>query len=730
MAGSAVWQQEKPLEQIDGGPLDVARGPASSTESNLQATITPAPATTQCPPCQILVSAGEGGMSRVFWWNSTLDLTLDTVSVVITQYNSTVITGITTVRGDINSLDPENITEVQDLKFSLVAQQYPGQPGIILVNDTKGLVEGGLSFPYPTSYLVAPGYDYYTQIASGFRDDDGCPAGQSLSGDSKCVCRLATVDLGRNLNLEDDEIFSKTAFRLNQTFYSTMTPDGQKFEYQLNNNIVDFNVALFSSWLASINPKPPQFESCYFPSVLVGPPALKVQVSALTATITTTVRGTDKYSWTTATPALTASHELPAATSMAATTRKNEPIVKPEPAPGMDPLGSTIASDAPKDPQTRTLASPPSEIVSSGSTYTLDPSSDYVVASKVLTEGDDDSKTDETPISIAEGDAIIVTGISNQFSPEQGLIPTPVVSMFGSIHTLDKSSNLVFEGQTMTPGGVLTVSGSVISVPIIADTVSGRSSAQTVTRTPVVSFLGSAYTMDESSNFVVEGQTITPGGVLTVSGSMVSVPTIASSQAQTLVQPPVVTFLGSTYTMDKLSMLVVEGQTVTPGGVLTVSGSVVSVPIIESSLAQTSMRTPVLSLFGSTFTMDMSSNFVLDGQTVQPGGAITVSGSAVSLPSGGLLFVVGGITKTLSQAIITAQDQDIPSTSGLVAEATGSPGEQIAGGSPTAGGTAGTSANSANTDGVSSKASASGFRPIFLVVFGLCASLGLVSTTT
>ncbi|KAL8644285.1 MAG: hypothetical protein Q9226_007843, partial [Calogaya cf. arnoldii] len=686
----------------------------SSTESNLQATITPAPATTQCPPCQILVSAGDGGISRVFWWNSTLDLTLDTVSVVITEYNSTAITGTTTVHGDIDSLDPENITEVQDLKFSLVQQQYPGQPGIILVNDTKGLVEGSLSFPYPTSYLVAPGYDYYTQIASGFRDDDGCPAGQSLSGDSKCVCRLATVDLGRNLNLEDDEIFSKTAFRLNQTFYSTMTPDGQpNFEYQLNNNIVDFDVALFSSWLASINPQPPQFESCYFPPVLVGPPALKVPVSALTATITTTVRGTDKYSWTTATPALTASHELPAATSVAATNRKNEPIDKPEPAPGMDPSGSTIASDAPKDPQLE---------------HWPGPSSDYVIASKVLTEGDDDSKTNGTPLSIADGDAIVFTGTSNQFSPEQGLIPTPVVSIFGSIHTLDKSSNLVFEGQTLTPGGALTVSGSVISVPIIADTVSGQILAQTVTQTPVVSFLGSTYTMDKSSNFVVEGQTITPGGALTVSGGVESLPVIESSPAETLVQPPVVTFLGLTYTMDKSSMLVVEGQTITPGGVLTVSGSVVSVPIIESSPAQTSMRTPVSSVFGSTFTMDMSSNFVLDGQTVKPGGAITVSGSAVSLPSGGSLFVVGGITKTLSQAIITAKDQDTPSTSGLVAEATGSPGEQIAGGSPTTGGTAGASANFADTDGVPSKASARGFQPILLVVFGL--SLGLVSTTT
>ncbi len=76
----------------------------------------PAPATTPCPPCQVLVSAGDGGMSRVFWFNSTLGLTLDTGSVVDTQFNSTAITRTTTVLGDVNTLDPRNITEVQDLR--------------------------------------------------------------------------------------------------------------------------------------------------------------------------------------------------------------------------------------------------------------------------------------------------------------------------------------------------------------------------------------------------------------------------------------------------------------------------------------------------------------------------------------------------------------------------------------------------------------------------------------
>ncbi|CAO1597850.1 MAG: hypothetical protein LQ349_004542 [Xanthoria aureola] len=375
-------------------------------------------------------------MSRVFWFNSTLGLTLNNVSVVVTQYNSTVITRTTTVLGDVNTLDPRNITEVQDLRFSFDSQQYPGQPGIILVNDTKGVVEGSLSFPYPTSYLVAPGYDYYTQIASGPRANDGCPAGRSLSGVSNCVCRLATVDL--IINDIDTKFFSKNATRLSQTFYATMSPDGQpNLEHQLSNNIVDFDVALFSSWLASISPRPPQFESCYFPAVFVGPPALKATVSALTATTTTTVTGTQHYSWTSATPALGASTVIPAETSKYEAVNMGKHTVTPEAAPSSEQLLAADRDESANDRSIRTFATLPPEILSGDSTYVLDSSSGYVMESKTNAHGKD-SQAFGVPISIAVGESIAIENPYSQPSPAQDLIKTPVLPFLGATYTMDR----------------------------------------------------------------------------------------------------------------------------------------------------------------------------------------------------------------------------------------------------------------------------------------------------
>ncbi|KAL8860245.1 MAG: hypothetical protein Q9178_003216 [Gyalolechia marmorata] len=620
----------------------------SGTETSLQATITPAPGT-QCPPCQIFASAGGSFLSRVYWYNSTLGLTLDTVSVIVTQYNDTAVTETSTVHGDFSTLNPHLITEARDLQYSLEVQQYPGQPYIIFINGTGGDVVLNPSIQSPDPYLAIAGYLSFSDATS----DPGCPAGQIRDDRSTCGCVMTSglaIDFGT-------ETASFTVVDLEETYYSILTPiSPNNLEDELGQNARDLDVALFSEWLLSVDPEKSAWTSCYFVSGFIGPPALKVPVSALTATITTNIRGTDRHSWTTAKPALTVSHEVPAKTSMATSERENEPSAAPQSTRGGDHLSGTRASDAVEGSQTRTLASPPSEIISGHSTYTLSPSSDYLIASKVLKEGED-PKTFEAPIPIPVGGAVVFSGASSQSSPEQALIATPILSVLGSTYTMDRSSNFIVQGQMITPGGAITVSSSVISVPLVAVTDSKSFSAQTVFRTPVMSILGSA------------------------------------------------------------------------------------------------------------FTMDMSSNFVLDGQTVRPGGAITVSGTAVSMPSGSSLFVVGGITQTLSQAIVTADDRYSEGTSSMsgstsksvldsgtlsaftisttlisdVAEETNtakgdmmtvaSPGAESASGNSTTSETAGTLAGPADADEVQSRASASKIRSILWVVFGVSVGLGLLPPT-
>lgn len=55
------------------------------------------------------------GPVRFYWYTSTLGLTLDTVSIIVTQYNNTAITKTTTIHGDVNSLDVNSITTAIDV---------------------------------------------------------------------------------------------------------------------------------------------------------------------------------------------------------------------------------------------------------------------------------------------------------------------------------------------------------------------------------------------------------------------------------------------------------------------------------------------------------------------------------------------------------------------------------------------------------------------------------------
>ena len=466
--------------------------------------------------------------------------------------------------------------------------------------------------------------------------------------------------------------------------------------------------------------------------MFVGPPALKVPVSALTATITTTVSGTERYDWTTPTPALTPSHELPAETSAAATIKEDDPNSNAQTAPDMDPFIGQSLSGASKDPETRTLASPPSEIVSGRSTYTLNPPSNNVVASKMRPGSDDDPEKVGTQMALPNEDDIVFSGASNHLPPKQSAIDMSIMPISGSTYTMDKSPNIIVEGQTITPGGLVTVSGSVISVPTIADS---EPTAFPINPTPIVSFHGSIYTADQSSNIVVEGQTVALGGAFTVSGNVISVPTMQPIQPpQNSISTPVMSFLGSTLTMDMSSNFVFGGETIKPGSAVTISGSILSVPHLNGpqgqSFSQQSVVTiPLLSFRSSTYIMDMSSTFILGGQTIAPGGAITISGTAISRPTGDSLVVVGGVTKTLSELVTTRDIQASPTV-----EAT----DIAAGASVTAGNpeepSSVTPTASAGADGLinpgdfESTASANAIRLLSVVMSGLCIGLGFTAS--
>ena len=254
-----------------------------------------------------------------------------------------------------------------------------------------------------------------------------------------------------------------------------------------------------------------------------------------------------------------------------------------------------------------------------------------------------------------------------------------ITPLAGVAVTINNPSAVEAAGATLTPGGpAITSDGTYFSLApsgnLIAGTVSnGGAPAEAPA---VLTFAGSTYTANAASQFIVAGQTLAPGAIISVSGTPISLASggtvaVVGTNTQTLKSAPVITpapavlsFAGSSYTADASSHFIINGQPLAQGAAITVSGTPISLPsggtiaVIGSStqaLRSAPEITPapaVLSFEGSSYTADGSSDFIIDGQTLVPGAAITVSGTPISLPSSGAIAIIGSSTQSLANAAI------------------------------------------------------------------------------
>ncbi|KAL8778641.1 MAG: hypothetical protein Q9213_007331 [Squamulea squamosa] len=604
-----------------------------------------------------IIFAIAAPLSRVYWWNSTVGITLDTVSVVVTQYNNTAITGQTTVFGDLSSVDVDTVSEILEIQ-SLVPnpQEYGNEQALLLLaNGTDGQHDETISIASPTPYIGIAGYQYFSQT----RSDPDCPVSQVRNEQGVCGCPMTTAT-GFYF---PTEVAMESYITLNQTYYSSFARDEHNDLLSDMKQInMDFETAPFSKWLDSISPSPPDRKSCYIIPAFFGPPAMKVPVSALTATVTTTVTGTQHYSWSSATPALGASTSIPAETSKVEQAKMGQPTATPVAIPidvasGLGPYSAATSGEAANSQSIRTLASPPSEIISGDLTYTLGSSSEYIIASSIVAQSRD-SKDLGSPVSLASGQSVTFDKPFSQSSPKHDLIPTPILPFLRSTYTMDISSKLLIDGQTITPGGILTILGSAVSVPHTVEAHAQSVPEQSVVKTPVISFAGLTYTMTTSSNFILGGQTIRPGGAVTVSGTVLSRPSGNS----------LVILGGVTQTLSEAVMTL--GADRSDGSVFA-SGSASGIIVVNDPLDR---NTPLT-----------------NAQTPN-----THTAEVIDTPTDGMATV-----KTLGGATVPAI--------------------------PTPSGDAGTPVNPADTKEVQSIASNSKFRLIPLVASGACVGLGLIA---
>jgi hypothetical protein len=245
----------------------------------------------------------------------------------------------------------------------------------------------------------------------------------------------------------------------------------------------------------------------------------------------------------------------------------------------------------------------------------------------------------------------------------------PDVVIGGSTVTANAGSSFVVSGQTLAPGQIITVDGTTISLAPSASFVvvnGATSTVAPVVSQPAITIGGSTFTANSGTGFVINGQTLGPNQVVTVDGTTVSLGPSASfvvvgGSTSTINNPvtmrPEITVGGSTFTANAATSFIINGQTLAPGQAMTVDGTAVSLGPAASFVvvggATSTIENPVtmvpeITIGGSTFTANPATSFVIGGQTLAPGQVVTVDGTAVSLGPSASFVVVDGTTSAIA----------------------------------------------------------------------------------
>ena len=276
-----------------------------------------------------------------------------------------------------------------------------------------------------------------------------------------------------------------------------------------------------------------------------------------------------------------------------------------------------------------------------------------------------------TTMSLAsDGSAVVINGQTQTLGGSGGgsntaaMTAPAVLTFIGQTFVPNAGSSYLISGQTLTPGGVITVSGTTISlasddsaVVINGQTQTLSSGGAAMTAPAILTIDGQTFAPNAGSSYFISGQTLTPGGQITFSDAngmeTISLDSdgralVVNGQTQTLsssgaatTAPAILTIDGQTFTPNAGDSYFISGQTLTPGGEITFSGangvetisldssgSVMVEAVSGHTTTSTIASSPVLTIGGQTFTASGSS-YVIDGQTLIPGGdaeTVTVAG--------------------------------------------------------------------------------------------------------
>ena len=344
--------------------------------------------------------------------------------------------------------------------------------------------------------------------------------------------------------------------------------------------------------------------------------------------------------------------------------------------------GSTIALQPAAAAPLPTVAGQPIQTAANGNIV--------IPGITTLSPGANAATISGTVISVISNGAGLVVGGTTVALPAGG--PTALPTVAGQQIQVAPNGNIILSGgTTISAGGsAVTLSGTAVSVlPNGAGVVIGTSTIALPVgaSSPLSTVGGQQLQRGPDGSIIIPGViTVSPGGApATISGTAISVASNGASVivggstvplGPTVTPIPSITFGGSTITANSKTQLVIAGQTLSPGSIITVSGTPISLAPGASSvviggttfsLSPTAAAKPLPSLTfgGSTITENTKSQFVIAGQTLSPGSAITISGTVISLAPDASDVVIGGSTAFLANP--TGSSSNVTSFTGAAA---------------------------------------------------------------
>jgi hypothetical protein len=282
------------------------------------------------------------------------------------------------------------------------------------------------------------------------------------------------------------------------------------------------------------------------------------------------------------------------------------------------------------------------------------PGPTFVVGGQTLAPGGQAITVSGTTLSLVpEGSSIVVNGVISAVANSPAQFTQPSITIGDSIFTAipGPGNSFAMANQILVPGGrAITVSGTVVSLAALASfvvingvtsTLANVAVAQ-VTALPVLTVGDSLFQPlpGTGTSYVIGSSILTPGGLITFAGTTISLAAGATA-------------------------IVINGQTT--------SLSPTNQPIITHA--------PLLTVGSQTYTAVSGTTYIVNGQTLTPGGIMTVDGTTISLAPGATQLVYGISGRSTTTALFpatTTRSQSISGTTGATARFTGSDGQAIA----------------------------------------------------